>query len=61
MASDIPSTDGPQDVYQWLDGVEDLEGYVTGGYHPTYLGDELSHGRYRIIHKLGFGSYSTGM
>lgn len=58
--SDISSTDRPPQVYGWLDDVEDLEGYVVGGYHPVQLGDELSQGRYRIIHKLGFGSYSTG-
>lgn len=61
MRTDISSTDGPQHVYHWLDDVEDLEGYVIGGYHPTHLGDELSQGRYRIVHKLGFGTYSTGM
>ena len=46
-------------IYQWQEFVEDLEGYQKGGYHPVRIGDVYSEGRYRIIHKLGFGSYST--
>lgn len=34
------------------------ERYRPGGYHPLYIGDVL-HQRYHIVHKLGFGSYST--
>lgn len=45
--------------YQRQEDVEDLEGYHGGGYHPINLEDEISHCRYRIVHKLGFGSYST--
>lgn len=33
--------------------------YKEGGYHPVHLGDELKHGRYRVLHKLGWGGYST--
>ncbi|KAF4996624.1 hypothetical protein FGRMN_4370 [Fusarium graminum] len=29
------------------------------GYHPLALGDILKNGRYKILHKLGWGSYST--
>ena len=39
--------------------VEDLEGYMPGGYHPTLIGDTFCSGRYTIVHKLGFGGYST--
>ena len=46
-------------VYNWQDDVEDLEDYRWGGYHPIRLGDELSNRRYQVIHKLGYGSYST--
>lgn len=46
-------------VYWPKDGVENLEGYSTGGYHPMYINDEFSNGRYRVVHKLGYGSYST--
>ena len=60
MRMNSSSTKKPHDVYHWLDDDENLEGYVDGGYHPTHLGDELWEGRYRIVHKLCFGSYSTG-
>ena len=46
-------------VYQWQEFVEDLEEYQKGGYHPVRIGDVYSERRYRVIHKLGFGSYST--
>lgn len=38
---------------------EPLHRYRAGGYHPVHLGDELKENRYRIIHKLGWGAYST--
>lgn len=37
------------------EGCEDLEKYCPGGYHPVVIGDELSNGRYSIVHKLGSG------
>lgn len=49
----------PPLLYQWQEGVEDLETYHPGGYHPTHIGDRYQEGRYEIIHKLGFGAYST--
>lgn len=55
--SKIPNASPLQ--YQWVEGVEDLETYHPGGYHPTHIGDRYQDGRYEIIHKLGFGSYST--
>ena len=46
-----------------LDGLfertEDAARYITGGYHPIEIGDELHHGRYRIIHRLGHGGFAT--
>jgi serine/threonine protein kinase len=33
--------------------------YATGGYHPIEIGDTLHHERYRIIHRLGHGGFST--
>ncbi|OJI88158.1 hypothetical protein ABZX51_009210 [Aspergillus tubingensis] len=48
-----------QPTYHPEDSVENLEGYIPGGYHPTSINDEFCHGRYIIIHKLGYGSYST--
>jgi serine/threonine protein kinase len=44
--------------YNWIKGVETLEEYQHGGYHPVMVGDVL-HGRYHIADKLGFGGYST--
>lgn len=45
--------------YQWQEGVENLEGYRSGGYHPTHIGDQYCDSRYEVVHKLGYGSYST--
>lgn len=42
-----------------IDDVERLETYQTGGYHPIAIGDTLKDGRYKIVHKLGHGGYST--
>jgi serine/threonine-protein kinase SRPK3 len=49
------------------DNVEDMRFYRPGGYHPVHLGDTFStcpspnshQRRYRILHKLGFGAFST--
>lgn len=38
---------------------EDLAKYCRGGYHPIRLGDALYDGQYKILHKLGFGAFST--
>ncbi|MBE3048597.1 hypothetical protein IMZ48_40070, partial [Candidatus Bathyarchaeota archaeon] len=44
--------------YRWIDGVEVLRRYEPGGYHPVMVND-LLHDRYRVVDKLGYGSYST--
>lgn len=44
--------------YRWIDGVERLERYQPGGYHPLVIEDILLN-RYQIVHKLGYGTYST--
>ncbi|KAF5643398.1 CMGC kinase [Fusarium tjaetaba] len=42
------------------EGVEPLEEYQEGGYHPVHLGDVLGPSdRYRAIHKLGHGGFGT--
>ena len=33
--------------------------YRPGGYHPVCLGDTFNEKRYTIIHKLGWGGFST--
>ncbi|KAJ7682344.1 kinase-like domain-containing protein [Mycena polygramma] len=39
--------------------VEQVEDYRPGGLHPLSIGDRFNRGRYRVIHKLGFGGSST--
>ena len=41
-----------------LDNVEEVENYSLGGFHPTHIGDDIL-GRYTVIHKLGYGGFST--
>lgn len=36
-----------------------VESYRPGGYHPVHIGDRLQSGRYKILRKLGYGSFST--
>ncbi|PNH32699.1 hypothetical protein VD0002_g5830 [Verticillium dahliae] len=36
-----------------------LEDYRPGGCHPVHLGDSFKDGQYKVIRKLGDGSYST--
>ncbi|RAL17202.1 serine protein kinase [Aspergillus homomorphus CBS 101889] len=38
---------------------EPLDRYKKGGYHPMTLGSVLANGRYKILHKAGWGGYST--
>ncbi|RAK75324.1 kinase-like protein [Aspergillus fijiensis CBS 313.89] len=47
-----------QVLYELLERVERLQRHQPGGYHPIQIGDHF-HGRYRVIHKMGHGSYST--
>ncbi|GJJ15407.1 hypothetical protein Clacol_009683 [Clathrus columnatus] len=39
--------------------VELVNYYRPGGFHPVHLNDTFKNGRYRVIHKLGYGSYGT--
>jgi non-specific serine/threonine protein kinase len=36
-----------------------VEDYRPGGYHPVIRGDFFNNGQYKVIRKLGDGSYST--
>uniref|UniRef100_A0A0B7KKZ2 EKC/KEOPS complex subunit BUD32 n=1 Tax=Bionectria ochroleuca TaxID=29856 RepID=A0A0B7KKZ2_BIOOC len=38
---------------------EEVERYEKGGFHTVHLGDLYNDGRYRIVHKIGSGGYST--
>ncbi|KAK9255338.1 kinase-like domain-containing protein [Lipomyces tetrasporus] len=42
-----------------LDNIEQIENYRKRGFHPVSIGDNFASGRYRILHKLGFGGFST--
>ncbi|KAJ5210123.1 hypothetical protein N7491_009933 [Penicillium cf. griseofulvum] len=44
--------------YNWIKGVEALEKYQPGVYHPVMVWDVLRD-RYHIVDKLGFGGYLT--
>ncbi|KAJ6093034.1 protein kinase domain protein [Penicillium sp. IBT 16267x] len=45
-------------LYEPIEDVERMEYYRTGGYHPVTIGDHFND-RYRVVHKLGHGTYST--
>ncbi|RJE23592.1 Protein kinase domain protein [Aspergillus sclerotialis] len=55
--SETPKDCAPVE-YVPLEDVENPKHYCPGGYHPISIGDQLTE-RYQVIHKLGFGSYST--
>lgn len=38
---------------------EPIANYRPGGYHPVQVGDSLNNGRYQILHKVGWGGFST--
>ncbi|KZT69697.1 kinase-like protein [Daedalea quercina L-15889] len=40
-------------------GVEDVEQYRPGGFHPISIGNTFCGRRYKVVHKLGFGGSST--
>jgi serine/threonine protein kinase len=40
-------------------GEESSALYRPGGYHPVHLGDTFKDGTYEVVHKLGYGGFST--
>ncbi|POR31837.1 Protein kinase domain protein [Tolypocladium paradoxum] len=56
MSSSDDST--PDFQFEPIEGVERFEKYRPGGYHPIQIGHTL-HDRYRVVHKLGHGTFST--
>ena len=48
----------PPIKYHHIEGVEDLGEYRPRGYHPVLI-EDLLQDRYKVIHKLGHGAYST--
>jgi serine/threonine protein kinase len=62
--SATPPAEPPHDPELWrFDDTgatcECAEEYCPGGFHPVNLGDAFHGGKYRVIRKLGDGSYST--
>ncbi|KAG5988312.1 hypothetical protein E4U52_006702 [Claviceps spartinae] len=52
------TTSAPPIKYKFIDGVEDIRQYRLGRYHPIHIDDRLNN-RYRVVDKLGHGSFST--
>ena len=49
-----------RDFLSFVEDAESFSGYCPGGYHPVHLGERYGcDGRYKILHKLGNGTYST--
>ncbi|OAX82865.1 CMGC/SRPK protein kinase [Emergomyces africanus] len=46
-------------LYECAIDVEDPNSYHTGRYFPVTLGNEFKGGRYRVLHKLGWGGFAT--
>ncbi|KAF4956232.1 hypothetical protein FSARC_11631 [Fusarium sarcochroum] len=68
MSVSLPTTPprrgDPHDDGEWrfetlTTPCEWIEDYRPGGYHPVSLGDLFNHGQFKVIRKLGEGSYST--
>ncbi len=62
----MSSPSGSEDDYdirfllqQGVGDTEDIKRYKPGGFHPVHLGDRFDGGRYRVVHKLGAGGFST--
>ncbi|KAG8164184.1 hypothetical protein KVR01_006102 [Diaporthe batatas] len=53
-----PNRHRDQIRFAYIEDAEPPDRYCLGGYHPLDVGDVLRD-RYHIVHKLGFGSYST--
>ncbi|KAF9518782.1 hypothetical protein BS47DRAFT_197256 [Hydnum rufescens UP504] len=59
-----PSSKAPTEESEWrfrpIDAATEwIEDYRPGGLHPIHLGDTLGAERYKILRKLGYGSFST--
>ncbi|GJE84138.1 serine/threonine-protein kinase [Phanerochaete sordida] len=48
-----------EDFYPPIEGVEELGKYRPGGLLPVRINDTFDRGRYRVLHKLGYGASST--
>jgi hypothetical protein len=55
---EVVENEVPRVLHAPIEDVESLERYCLDGYHPILVGYRLND-RYQIVHKLGFGTYST--
>lgn len=46
-------------LYECEVEAEEPNNYLRGVYFPVELGDLFKDGRYRVVHKLGWGGYAT--
>ncbi|KAF8965091.1 hypothetical protein BDZ97DRAFT_1813604 [Flammula alnicola] len=55
------SSRAPMLYFHWgtADGVEDINRYAPGGFHPVHLGNTFKSDKatYRVLNKLGHGSF----
>jgi hypothetical protein len=58
IKSIVSTMDTTRALHEPIEDVERMEYCRTGGYHPVTIGDHF-HNRYRVVHKLGHGTYST--
>ncbi|KAG6261202.1 hypothetical protein E4U48_007903 [Claviceps purpurea] len=58
LRSAYSTVPAPSVQYESIEGVEETSHYGLGRYHPLHIDDRL-HKRYRIVHKLGHGTFST--
>ncbi|KJZ76578.1 hypothetical protein HIM_03914 [Hirsutella minnesotensis 3608] len=58
LQSRSSTSSAPPVEYGYIHGVEHINYYRPGGYHPIHIDDRLAK-RYRIVHKLGHGTFST--
>ncbi|OJD20919.1 hypothetical protein ACJ73_07745 [Blastomyces percursus] len=57
--STYPGKDQPALHHISTVDAESLHRYQLDGYHPVILGGYLRKGRYKVLHKLGWGVFST--
>ncbi|KAL4427663.1 hypothetical protein ABPG75_001752 [Micractinium tetrahymenae] len=50
---------GSDSEEEFSDEQEDEEDYKRGGYHRVRVGEKFKDGRYTVLHKLGWGHFST--
>ena len=51
----VEQRDSPSEEQDYEEG---RDAYRPGGFHPVYI-DDIYHGRYQIMRKIGYGQYST--